>query len=130
MSDEAYLETLLELTVLSQEVAQRLFRFEDPIGRSIHVEGDYYVVVGVMKSRAPSAGIGGSLTAQDFSNDVYIPITTLRNRIGDFVVSRRSGSFEGEIVELNQVTLRIDHVDHAVVLLEEEGAGEFGVERA
>ncbi len=100
--------------VLSQEVAQRLFLFEDPVGRSIHVEGDYYVVVGVMKSRAPSAGIGGSLTAQDFSNDVYIPITTLRNRIGDFVISRRSGSFEGEIVELNQVTLRIDHVDNVI----------------
>ena len=47
--------------------AEQLFPFEDPIGRSIHVEEAYYVVVGVMKPRAPTAGIGGSLAAQDFS---------------------------------------------------------------
>ncbi len=100
--------------VLAAGTAERLFPFEDPLGRSIHVEEDYYVVVGVMKSRAPSAGIGGSLAAQDFSNDVYIPITTLWARIGDFVITRRSGTFEGEIVELSQVTLRVDKIAHVL----------------
>jgi len=94
--------------VLSAEVAERLFPFENPLGRSIHIEEAYYVVVGVMKPRQPSAGIGGSLSAQDFRNDVYIPITTLWSRIGDFIVTRRSGSFEGEIVELSQATLKVD----------------------
>ncbi len=96
--------------VLAAETAARLFPFENPIGNSIHIEEAYYVVVGVMKSRAPSAGIGGSLTAQDFSNDVYIPISTLWSRIGDFIFTRRADSIEGEIVELSQVTLRVDEV--------------------
>jgi len=96
--------------VLSAEVAQKLFPFEDPLGRSIHIESDYYVVVGVMKPRSPTAGIGGSLAAQDFSSDVYIPISTLRSRISDFIVTRRSGSFEVEIVELSQITLRVGEV--------------------
>ena len=96
--------------VLASETAERLFPFEDPIGRSIHIEEHYYVVVGVMKSRAPSAGIGGSLAAQDYSNDVYIPISTLWSRIGDFIITRRSGTFEGEIVELSQATLRVDDI--------------------
>jgi len=100
--------------VLAAGTAERLFPYEDPLGRSIHVEEDYYVVVGVMKPRAPSAGIGGSLAAQDFSNDVYVPITTLWDRIGDFVVTRRSGTFEGEIVELSQVTLRVDKIAHVL----------------
>ena len=39
------------------------------------VDDDFYRVVGVMKPRAPSAGIGGSLAAESFSNDVYMPIT-------------------------------------------------------
>jgi putative ABC transport system permease protein len=100
--------------VLSTEVAERLFPLEDPLGRSIHIEEAYYVVVGVMKSRQPTAGIGGSLSSQDFRNDVYIPISTLWSRIGDFVVTRRSGSFEGEIVELSQATLRVDKVENVL----------------
>jgi len=100
--------------VLSAEVAERLFPFEEPLGRAIHIEEAYYVVVGVMKSRQPTAGVGGSLAAQDFRNDVYIPITTLWSRIGDFVYTRRSGSFEGEIVELSQATLRVDQVENVL----------------
>lgn len=96
--------------VLAAKVAERLFPFEDPIGRAIRIEDDYYVVVGVVKPRMPTAGIGGSLAAKDFSSDVYIPISTLWLRIGDMVITRRTGSFEGEIVELSQVTLRVDEV--------------------
>jgi len=97
--------------VLAAEVAERLFGFVNPLGQRIHVEKDYYVVVGVLQPKTATAAVGGSLSAQEFSDDVYIPITTLWQRIGDFIVNRRSGSFEGEIVELNQVTLRIDNLD-------------------
>jgi putative ABC transport system permease protein len=100
--------------VLAAGTAERLFPFEDPLGRSIHIEEAYYVVVGVMKPRTPSAGIGGSFAAQDFNFDVYIPITTLWNRIGDVVFTARSGSFEGEIIQLSQATLKVDKVDHVM----------------
>ncbi len=96
--------------VLAAEVADDLFRYEDPIGRAIHVDSDYYVVVGVMKSRAPSAGIGGSLAAQEFDADVYVPISTLWSRLGDLIITRRAGSFEREEVQLSQLTLRVDEV--------------------
>lgn len=104
--------------VLSAGAAEKLFPFEDPLGRAIHVEEAYYVVVGVMKHRDPTAAVGGSFSAQDFSSDVYIPITTLWNRIGDSIVTRRSGSFEGEIVELSQITLRVNNVDNVVATAE------------
>jgi putative ABC transport system permease protein len=100
--------------VLAAGTAEKLFPFEDPLGEAIHVEEQYYVVVGVLKPRMPTAGIGGSLAAQDFSSDVYIPIETLRTRIGDLVVTRRSGSFEGEMVQLSQITLRIDKVENVM----------------
>ncbi|MCC9606382.1 ABC transporter permease [Blastopirellula sp. JC732] len=93
--------------VLAAEVSERLFGFADPIGKQIHVEADYYTVVGVLKPRAATAAIGGSMSGQEFNKDVYIPISTLWQRIGDQVMTRRAGSFEGEIVELNQITLRI-----------------------
>ena len=102
--------------VLAARVAERLFRYEDPLGRRVYLpeHQDYYMVVGVLKHRDPTAAIGGSLDAQDFSNDVYIPITTCRQRIGDVVVMRSSGSREGEILELNQITLRVDDVDNVL----------------
>ncbi len=100
--------------VLAFEVAAKLFPYEDPIGRAVHVEESYYVVVGVMKSRNPTAGIGGSLAAQDFSSDVYVPVSTLWKRIGDQIFTRRSGSYESEILELSQVTVRVDDVKNVM----------------
>ncbi|HZZ79806.1 MAG TPA: ABC transporter permease [Gemmataceae bacterium] len=111
---DAEMEQKEKTCALSAEVAERLFPYENPIGESIRIEEDYYVVVGVMKPRESTAGIGGSLAAQDFTDDVYIPISTLWTRIGDIVVTRRSGSFEGEILELSQVTLRVDKVDNVL----------------
>lgn len=99
---------------LAAEVAERLFPIEDPIGRSIRIENAVYRVVGVMEPKNPSAAVGGSLAAQEFSNDVYIPISTLWSRIGDQIVTRRSGSFEGEVVELSQVTLRVRDISDVI----------------
>ena len=100
--------------VLAASVAERLFPYEDPLGRRIFLPDhtDYYRVVGIVKERGATAAIGGSMEAQEFSNDIYIPISTLRQRIGDTVVIRRSGAREGETVELNQITLRIDGIDN------------------
>lgn len=113
---DAELNTEQNHCVLAAAVAEKLFPYEDPIGKRIYLPEpeDYYEVVGVLFARQPTAAIGGSLAAQDFSHDVYIPITTLRRRIGDTVVVRRSGSREGETVELNQITLRIDNIDNVM----------------
>jgi putative ABC transport system permease protein len=100
--------------VLAAETASTLFPYEDPIGRTIGVDKMYYVVVGVAKSRAPSAAIGGSLDSQDFSRDVYIPISTLWARMGDMILTLRAGSFEAERVQLNQITLQVDDVSHVM----------------
>jgi len=115
---DAELRDRVNHCVLSAEMARELFQFENPLGRSVHIKErtyeSYYVVVGVMKPKMPTSGIGGSLAGQDFSHDVYIPITTLWSRIGDTVVTMRSGSFEGEVVELSQVTLRVDDVENVM----------------
>src|SRR6476660_4164986 len=95
--------------VLSSGIAERLFPYQDPVGRRVFLSEskDYYEVVGILQYRTPTAAIGGSLEAQDFNTDIYIPISTLRQRIGDFVYTRRGSSRTSEIVELNQITLRV-----------------------
>jgi len=106
----------LPYCVLAAAVAEKLFPYEDPIGRRVYLaeHTDYYLIIGVVKPRAATAAIGGSLSAQDFANDMYIPISTARQRIGDIVVTRGSGTFEGEILELNQITLRVQGAEQVL----------------
>jgi len=103
--------------VLAAKVADKLFPLNYPIGKRVYIpeSKDYYRVVGVLEHRNASAAIGGSLDSQDFSGDVYIPIKTLRRRIGDSVFTRRSGQMETEIMELNQITLQVSQVDQVRV---------------
>ena len=98
--------------VLAAKVAERLFPYEDPVGQRVYMPENktFYLVVGVIEPRNATAAIGGSMAAQDFSNDVYIPIRTLQQRIGDVVMSFSASSREGESIELNQITLRVREV--------------------
>ena len=64
-------------------------------------------MIGETERRDPTAAIGGNLESQDYNMDVYIPLETLRARIGDMVLTSRSGSREGELVELSQITVSV-----------------------
>jgi putative ABC transport system permease protein len=97
--------------VLAAEMAEDLFPFGDPLGKEVLVNDDFYKVVGVMRRRSPSAGIGGSLAAEVFSSDVYIPITTLWRREGDMIVTMKPGQFQREINQVTQVTIQVKERD-------------------
>jgi putative ABC transport system permease protein len=97
--------------VLAAEVAEKLFPYGEPIGEEILINDDFYEVVGVMKPRSPSAGIGGSLAAEVFSQDVYIPVTTLWRREGDMIVSIKPGQFQRDINQVTQVTIQVKDRD-------------------
>ncbi len=95
------------VVVLGADTADRLFPYEDPLGKTITLNSQPYQVIGYMRHRVDSAGIGGSLTAQDYNRDVYIPLRTFRSRFGDVITRFASGSFTSEKVELNQITLQV-----------------------
>ena len=110
------------VVVLADETAKRLFSYENPIGRSIWVGNELYVVIGQTKSRTASAAIGGSLDSRDYNLDAYISLDTFQGQIGDFVLRRSpGGQIEGEIVELSQITVSlssIDNVDETAAIIE------------
>lgn len=113
-------EKLLNVCVLSEGVAKGLFPLSNPIGQKIQINSDFYLVMGVTESRLPTAAMGGSLSAQDYNQDVYIPIETWKARLGDTMFTSRNGGNEGEIVELNQITVRVNdvsEVDHTAEVI-------------
>ncbi len=107
-SDNARYENF---AVLAAETAKTLFPYEDPIGKSVKLGSDYYTIVGVTRERAQSAGIGGSLSAQDFNKDVYIPLNTCKLRFGERLVDSRPGSFSIEETQLSQITLQVFSIE-------------------
>ncbi len=100
-----------KVVVLADDTAKRLFPFENPMGKTIWVGSEFYVVIGQTKPRTASAAIGGSLDARDYNLDAYIPLETLRQRVGDLVMKRVGGEFQGEKVELSQITVSVDNVE-------------------
>jgi putative ABC transport system permease protein len=104
-------EEMQNVCVLGSNVAAKLFPFSSPIDQTVLIEKFNYVVVGVMAERMPTGGSGGSQAAEEFNNDVYIPIGTAQGRFGKRVFLRQSGSRSGEQVEYNQVTLTVAETD-------------------
>ena len=94
--------------VLGYGVAFRLFPFEDPMGKTIQLRGHRFLIIGIAADRMPTGGSGGSLAAEDYNHDVYIPFSTCRARVGETVMIRSSGSRSGEKVQFSQVTLSVD----------------------
>lgn len=107
-------ETMENVCVLAEEIARDLFRYEDPLEKSVRIGAQPYKIVGILKSRGATSAIGGSLAAQDYSRDIYIPIRTFQARIGDLIIQRQSGAFTSEQVELNQITLKIDKAENVL----------------
>ena len=95
--------------VLGSDTARELFPVDDPLGQSVLISARAYRVVGVMKARTASAGVGGSLSAQDFNRDIYMPLDTFQSRINTSNVFAKftAGNFSAESVVYNQITLRV-----------------------
>lgn len=106
--DDTYMRNV---AVLGSDVAQRLFPFQDPVGETIVLKNQNFVVVGVLAERMATGGVGGSQAAEEFNNDVYIPLRTCWGRYGSKIFIRQSGSRSGEQVELHQITLTISEMD-------------------
>jgi len=101
------------LAVLGAKAAETLFPYGDPVGKSVRIGEDYYFrIVGVTSYKAPSAGTGSSLAAQDFNKDVYIPLTTDRARFGDVLESEKQGTFTAERIQLSQITVTVDSMSN------------------
>src|SRR5437879_6467738 len=102
-------ETYANVVVLGAELAEKLFPVDDPIGQQVKIgEHHAYTVIGVTESRAPSAGIGSSLAAQDYNRDAYIPFATDQVRFGKTLLTVKPGSRQFEILEVSQIKIAIE----------------------
>ncbi|TWT94557.1 ABC transporter permease [Stieleria varia] len=96
------------VAVIDSKHVQRLFPNTDPIGKAIQFNREYFTVVGIVDSETlPS---------------IFIPITTMRSRMGDQLLRRKSGQFELQRYELSEVEILVDNapkVEQTVKIIEQ-----------
>ncbi len=101
------LDSRENVCVISFQLSKKLFPTEPALGKIVRLRETPYQIVGIMKKREAMGATGGSLEAQDFSDDVYIPLTTFWSRIGDWTFERSSGARKSEVVEISQLTFHV-----------------------
>jgi putative ABC transport system permease protein len=94
--------------VLTEEGARRLLATSATIGEHVKLGGEYFEVIGILSN----AGVDGSTQTPDQRTDVYIPIEVCRGVFGEIVFQRRTGSFLIEKVELHQIIVEVDEMEH------------------
>jgi putative ABC transport system permease protein len=95
--------------VLTANLAQRLFLYEDPLTQSIKINSFYYRVVGLVqeKNMPDQRTQAGKMEGEPLDNNVYISLSAARSRFGDVLIRRQAGSIEIEKVELHQMTIQM-----------------------
>ena len=102
----------LNVAVLAAGSAERLFKFEDPIGKTILLGDDVYRVIGVLATQGSGNATAGAMGAEDFNDDIYIPLTCTQRRFGELQAIRNAGSRNMEMTQLNEITLTVNKTEY------------------
>jgi putative ABC transport system permease protein len=95
------LETNRNVCIIEAATAARLFPIDNPLGQALRVGEDYYTVIGLFELEEDTGGSGSGTTR------IYVPLTAAKNRFGEILIRRTSGSMEAERVQLHEAIVHI-----------------------
>ena len=101
----------LTVCVLSKQVADKLFAHENPLGKYIFLPSakTYVKVIGILKNK-PTREKLGRLPATVYGQQLYIPLTTMRTKMGDTSILRTEKKFTVSNYQISQVTFTVKNV--------------------
>jgi len=96
--------------VITENLARKLFPYQDPMTCSVRIRDSYYEVVGLVEensvvSQRPDASTSNK---KALDHNIYIPLSTARARFGEVLVNRTSGSMSAEKVELHRIIVKMN----------------------
>ena len=92
--------------VIGTRAADVLFPMGGAVGSVLTVDQLRYRVVGVM-SALPRGEVQGKKLEGDPSEEVFAPLTTLKGQFGETIMSRSTGSFSAERVQIHQLFVQV-----------------------
>jgi putative ABC transport system permease protein len=99
------MEDRAKVAVVGATVARQLFGIEDPIGQTLRIDAQTFLVVGVLEPVGLAGGAGAQLVGRDLNEDVHIPLTTAEEVFGDTVFRATAGAMASEAVQVSEVYL-------------------------
>ena len=110
------------ICVIDERVVKELFVFDDPLGKDVKMTSDYYRVVGIVSvadtasesqavdnSTAKGKGQGGANVG-----NIYVPLTTVKNRFGEVSAQFGTGGRTVEKVELQEIIVKVGSIDEVL----------------
>lgn len=107
-----HIENYENVCVLGSGIYNKIFNYENPIGKKIKIGSSWFKVIGVISSK--KEGSGASDEIRNFNEDIYIPISTMfyKTKINKEGSSERR-SFGNNIanaadrVSIDQMTVKV-----------------------
>lgn len=75
MFDNNELRAAAQVALLGQTVVENIFPNDDPVGKTLRIRGNPYLVIGVMARK------GQSLDGRDQDDTILVPLTTLQRKL-------------------------------------------------
>lgn len=88
-----HLEHQANVCVIGDGVKDKLFHFENPVGKPIKLENQWFTVIGVMARQLSQTKKIENLKLRNLNTDVYIPITTAQYKL-----ERMRGQSSGSVM--------------------------------
>ena len=107
---------------VDERVVRELFAFDDPLGQDVKIASDYYRVVGIVSAQASSSGENGlssdasATQGQGAANvaNIYIPLTTVKDRFGEISLQFSGTSRNIEKVELQEIIVKVGQMENVL----------------
>ena len=114
-----------KICVIGDQVVERLFEKEDPMGKYIRINGVYFMVVGHMKKKS-SAQMGDNPDAK-----IYVPFTTFQKAFNSLNTVHWYNLIAKPGVEVSQVEKRVKHLmarKHKIDPTDDNAFGSFNMQ--
>ena len=76
-----HMDNYSPVCVIGYGIKDKLFKFENPIGKKIKIGTTWFSIIGVLASKNISSAGMDKLGLRDFNGDIYVPITTMSYKI-------------------------------------------------
>jgi len=92
-----------QVCVLGGEISEQLFKLKDPLGEKIRIDDTWYTVIGVMQSKKIRDSKNNPIKIRDINRDIYVPISTMFNRMKESGLYEQVDEIAVKITEQNLV---------------------------
>ena len=108
-----------KICVVDEQICEKLFVVDDPLGRDLKVKGNYYRVVGIVTATGPIDITGEMSTETDVSTastggvagNVYISLSAFKTSFGEMKIQLAGGTRQVEKVELEEIIIKVKATD-------------------